>query len=292
MKRSIDIASIIGFVLTFALILLGICTNTDAETRQITYSIGNLETFFDVSSVLIVVGGVLGCLLIMFPIHQFKKVIKHLRIIFNPNEYDPWIYIDTLVESAKKARTSGLLALEENLEAMEHTFLKNSIQMVVDSVDPEKVKMQMESWMENIDERHFQERVFYDKGAALGPAFGMIGTLIGLINMLKNLTEIDTVGANMAVALITTFYGSLLANVIFMPISNKLRVRHEEEYLCMSLICEGVQAIQAGENPTLIQERLTRMLPEYQRKKAEKAQGDGASDGDGKEKKTKKGKKK
>jgi chemotaxis protein MotA len=104
----------------------------------------------------------------------------------------------------------------------------------------------------------------------------MIGTLIGLVNMLQNMSDIDSLGPNMAVALITTFYGSLIANAIFLPISNKLRVRHEEEYLCMTIIAEGVQAIQAGENPKLVQERLIHMLPEYKQKKFNP--GDGGSD--------------
>ena len=162
---------------------------------------------------------------------------------------------------------------------MTDAFMKNSFQMVVDSVDQEKVKEQMDCWLANLDDRHSADRAFYDKGAELGPAFGMIGTLIGLINMLQNMSDIDTLGPNMAVALVTTFYGSLLANAFFLPISNKLRVRHEEEYLCMSIIAQGVQAIQAGENPKLVEERLIHMLPEYRQKKFNI--GDSGSDDDG-----------
>ncbi|MEG2037668.1 MAG: MotA/TolQ/ExbB proton channel family protein, partial [Ruthenibacterium sp.] len=256
MKRSLDIASIVGLLLAVGLIVFGIVTNTDAETREMSTNLENLKSFWDIASVSIVFGGTLGCLLLMFPLSQFAKIPKQLLIVFLPNQYVPIKYIEILVACAKKARVSGLLALEEDTTQMEDAFLKNSLQMVVDSVDPEKVKTQMESWLDDIDERHTQERSFYDKGAALGPAFGMIGTIIGLINMMKNLQDIESIGPNMAVALVTTFYGSLLANVIFTPISNKLRVRHDEEYLCMHIICEGVQAIQAGENPNLIQDRL------------------------------------
>ena len=154
--------------------------------------------------------------------------------------------------------------------------------MVVDSVDQEKVKEQMDCWLANLDDRHSSDRAFYDKGAELGPAFGMIGTLIGLINMLQNMSDIDTLGPNMAVALVTTFYGSVLANALFLPISNKLRVRHEEEYLCMTIIAEGVQAIQAGENPKLVQERLVHMLPEYRQKKFIPSEGGSSEDEGGK----------
>ena len=165
---------------------------------------------------------------------------------------------------------------------MTDAFMKNSFQMVVDSVDQEKVKEQMDCWLANLDDRHSSDRAFYDKGAELGPAFGMIGTLIGLINMLQNMSDIDTLGPNMAVALVTTFYGSVLANALFLPISNKLRVRHEEEYLCMTIIAEGVQAIQAGENPKLVQERLVHMLPEYKQKKFIPSEGGSSEDEGGK----------
>lgn len=278
MKRSIDIASIIGLIVAFGLMYVGIITNTDADTKAITFNLGNISSFFDVTSIAIVVGGCLATLLIMFPLEQVMKVPKHLAIIFMPKKYVPTKYIDILVECAKKARINGLLALEEDAAQMTDPFLKNSIQMVVDSVDPEKVKLQMEAWLDNIDERHVQERSFYDKGAALGPAFGMIGTLIGLINMLKNLTDVASVGPNMAVALVTTFYGSILANILFAPISNKLKSRHEEEYLCMRIICEGVEAIQAGENPKLIQDKLLHLLPEYKKKKYKPADGEGDAD--------------
>lgn len=289
MKRTVDLASIIGLLLAIGLVLLGVVTSTDAETREISVNFQNLISFFDVTSLLVVVGGTIGCLLLMFPLAQFTKIPKHLFIIFMPKQYKPEEYIDTLMELGKKSRTNGLLALEEDIVEMKDAFLKNTIQMVVDSVDPEKVKIQMEAWLDGVDERHAQERSFYDKGAALAPAFGMVGTLIGLINMLKNLSDIETVGPNMAVALITTLYGSLLANIFFMPISNKLAVRHEEEYLCMQIISEGVQAIQSGENPNLIQERLLQLLPEYKKNKLGN-KGEGDQDQGKKKKGNKKGK--
>ena len=269
MKESIDFASIIGLIVALGMVVFGIVTNSDPTTGATTVTFASIKSFLHVPSALIVFGGTLGCLFLMFPLSQIAKVPKHLRIIFMPNQYVPAKYIDTLVECAKKARISGLLALEDDAAKMDDAFLKSSLQMVVDSVDPDEVKSQTEAWLDNIDERHAQERSFYDRGAALGPAFGMIGTLVGLINMLKTLEDVATVGPNMATALITTLYGSLLANVIFAPISNKLRVRHEEEFLCMRIVCEGVQAIQAGENPNLIRGRLLHLLPDYQKNKLE-----------------------
>ena len=285
MKRSIDIMSIIGLVLAFGLMVFGIIFGED-EAGKPGIFIEKLGSFIDPTSIIIVIGGVIACLMFGFPISQFAKIPKHLGIIFSPKVYNPEVYIAKIVECAKKARANGLLALEEDTNEMTDAFMKNSFQMVVDSVDQEKVKEQMDCWLANLDDRHSADRAFYDKGAELGPAFGMIGTLIGLINMLQNMSDIETLGPNMAVALVTTFYGSILANAFFVPISNKLRVRHEEEYLCMAIIAEGVQAIQSGENPKLVQERLIHMLPEYKQKKFNP--GDGGSDDEGGGKKGKK----
>ncbi len=283
MKRKIDIMSILGLILALAMMVLGIVlVKGTAEDGSTTYTIvmENFKAFWDPTSLVIVVGGTFACLFIMFPGKQMAKIPKHLSIVFLPPQYVPSKYIDQIVELAKTARINGLLSLEEQAADIKDSFLKNSIQMVVDSVDPEKVKAQMESWIDDIDDRHFQERQIYNQGAALGPAFGMIGTLIGLINMLKALQDIESVGPNMAVALITTLYGSMLANIFFGPFANKLGVRHDEELLCKRIICEGIQAIQSGENPNLIQDRLLHMLPEYEQKKiAKKSGGKGAAEG-------------
>ena len=150
-----------------------------------------------------------------------------MKVIFMPREYRIDEYIRILVDEATKARINGLLSLEADLEGMEDAFLKRSLQMLVDGVDASEVKTQLESALNNLDERHAQECALYDQGATLAPAFGMIGTLIGLINMLKNLTDVSTVGPNMSVALVTTFYGSLLANVFFAPRSEERRVGKE-----------------------------------------------------------------
>lgn len=152
--------------------------------------------------------------------------------------------------------------------------------LVVDAVEPDKVKQLLETELDYLDERHAQDRAFYDKAGAFGPAFGMIGTLMGLVNLLKQLSDPDAIAPAMALALVTTFYGSCLANMIFIPMSNKLKVRHEEEYLCKMIIAEGVQSIQAGDNPRFIEEKLTNLIPGIMAKKM----GGG---GGGKEKKGK-----
>ena len=278
MKKKIDLMSALGLFLGVALIVFSIMlvrSTADDGTTEYSITTINLKNFLDPPSILIVLGGVIATLMLSFPLEQFARIPKHLHIIFMPQAFNPDEYIDILTECAKKARINGLLALEENVNEVENAFLKNSLQMVVDSIDPEKVKLQMESWIDSVDERHIQERSFYDKGAALAPAFGMIGTLIGLVNMLKVLDDVKSVGPNMAVALLTTFYGSCLANIFFIPVSNKLRVRHDEEYLCMQIVYEGVQAIQAGENPKLIREKLIHLLPEYKQSGLLEENGEG-----------------
>ena len=274
-SRTFDPNSAIGLVLAVFLMVFGIILTsvTVDGVKQYTIKVDQLASFWDPPSVAIVIGGTIASLMISFPLSQFAKIPQHMSILFMPRKYSPEFYIDQLTACAKKARINGLLALEEDVNQMTDPFLKSSLMMVVDSVDPEKLNEQLEACLENLDESHSQDCSFYDKGAALAPAFGMIGTLIGLINMLKDLQDIESVGPNMAVALITTFYGSLLSNIIFMPISNKLRVRHEEEYLCMKIVCEGVRGIQAGENPNFIEERLLKMLPEYRRVKMQKRKG-------------------
>ncbi len=280
MKRTLDILSILGIVLALLMMVIGIVLNKGTDENgntEYTIIMENFSSFWDPTSLVIVVGGTFSCLFVMFPLSDIAKVPKHLGIVFLPRKYDPVVYIDKIVELAKTARINGLLSLEEQAAAISDPFLKNSIQMIVDSVDPEKVKSQMELWIDETDNRHFAAKQIYGQGAALGPAFGMIGTLIGLINMLKSLQDIESVGPNMAVALITTLYGSMLANIFFMPFANKLGVRNDEEMMCKRIILEGVQSIQAGENPNSIQEKLVQMLPDFQQKKLAKKAGAGAA---------------
>lgn len=252
-----DIMSLLGWILAIGLMIFGIIF--DGETNQIVMA--NLGNFFNVPSIAITIGGTFAALMVSFPLKTFAQIPKHLKIVLFPKKYDPRKYITELVEFAKEARVNGLLALEDKLNNTKDEFLKNSLMLVVDSVDPEKVKTLLETELDYLDDRHAQAREFYEKGAAFGPAMGMLGTLIGLVNMLQKMSDPDALGPQMAVALITTFYGSLLANVLFTPVANKLKVRHEEEYLCKMIISEGVQAIQAGENPRFIEEKLVQLLP-------------------------------
>ncbi len=260
-----DLMSLIGFIASIVLVIFGMVFSMPAEgeafilANQINFL--NMLTFVDYPSIAITIGGTFATLMISFPGRSFAKIGKHLKIIFFPQKYNPVAEIERIVTLAKSARSRGLLALEDELRDDDDDFLRNGIMMVVDAIDPEKVKSLLEDELDFLDERHGQDRALYDKGATFAPAFGMIGTLIGLILMLKEMDDPDKLGSGMAVALITTFYGSMLCNIVFLPISSKLKVRHEEEYLCKLIISEGILAIQSGENPRFISEKLYRLLP-------------------------------
>ncbi len=252
-----DILSLLGYILGVVFILISIMLGDDGLVVK------QLEGFYDLPSIMIVVGGTLASLMISYPLKNFTKFPKHLKVVLFPTKYNPQEYIEQIVFFAKEARINGLLALEDKLSETKDKFLKTSILLVVDSVEPEKVRALLEKELENMEERHSQDIAFYNKASEYAPAYGMIGTLIGLVNLLANLEDTATLTANMAVALITTFYGTILANFIFKPIASKLKARHDEEYLCKLIISEGVQAIQDGDNPNFIQEKLTRLLPSY-----------------------------
>ncbi len=263
-----DIFTVIGWVLGIFLIFFGIVF--DSATGS--WLMGNLGQFWDPPSLAITVGGTIAGLMIAFPGRSFAKLGKHLKICLFPTKYNPNEYIDQIVDFAKEARMKGLLSLEDKLNETKDKFFKSSLMLVVDSVDPEKVHNLLQAELEHLDDRHAQDREFYNKGAAFAPGFGMIGTLIGLVNMLANLSDPDLIAPSMAVALLTTLYGSLIANLYFTPVANKLKIRHEEEYLCKVLICEGVEAIQAGENPNFIREKLEKLVLQSKKGKDKKTE--------------------
>jgi len=283
-KSSMDINSIAGWLLIIVCIVLGIVTTTDhvgsdeeggprVDTLMEAKPVDMALNFFDPPSIFIVLGGTIAGLMLSYPLSTFAQIPKHLKIVFLPTKYDSMETIGQIVDLAKEARINGLLALEDKLSNAQDGFLRDSLMLVVDSVEPEKVKQHLETELDYLDERHANARAFYSTGAALGPAFGMIGTLIGLIKLMSNLSDPSLLAAGMSVALVTTMYGSILANVLFSPIAAKLKARHDEEYLCKTLIAEGVQAIQAGDNPKFIEEKLVQLIPNIQVEKSRKKKG-------------------
>lgn len=313
-KKGIDIMTILGLVIGLGLMVFGIAYTTppempvepieefytpadyqdamdsyneavekyDYEVNKFDalggFRISNLtDSFIDIPSIAITVGGAFAALMIAFPMSSVLKLPKWLAICFMPSKYDPSDYIDQIVDFAKEARIKGLLSLEDKLAEANDEFLRSSLMLVVDSVEPEKVHDLLEAELDKMDERHGEGKSFMEQGGAFAPGFGMIGTLIGLVNMLKDMSDPNSIGPAMATALLTTLYGSMLANMIFSPMANKLSVRHNEEYLCKELIAVGVEAIQAGENPKFIEEKLN-LLVVTKKKKGKKAKGGDAAE--------------
>lgn len=243
-----NITILIGWVISFGMVIFGI------------FNGGEFGWFIDVPSLAITVGGTFGVLIAVSPMSFLKRIPKLFKIALFPPKYDPHKYIEQIVEYAKVARSKGLLALEDSANKCEDAFMKQGLMLIVDANDPGKVRQMLEDSLDLMSERHAEGSEFFGKGVSLAPAFGMLGTLVGLVIMLKNMDN-GNLGDAMAVALITTFYGSLFANVIFTPLESALKNTHSAEMLCMEIVIEGVIAIAAGSNPRVIQEKLEFMLP-------------------------------
>lgn len=257
-----DFSLIIGLLSGIGLIWFGIIGD---GVSQVSY-------FLDPTSAAITFGGVIAATLISNPVSIYKNIPGHMKVLISKKKYDPKKYISKIVDYAQEARRKGLLALEDkaNQDEEADSFFKNCVMLIVDAMEPAKTRELLENELDNLDARHAKGAQFYERAAAVAPAFGMIGTLIGLVNMLKGLDmeaggAASQLSAGMSVALITTFYGSVLANLLLMPMANKLRARHEEEMLCKEMIVDGILAIQAGNNPRNIEERLYAYLQEKNR---------------------------
>ena len=256
-----DLASVIGLSLALILVIGGI------------FAGGEPLAFVDLPSILITVGGTLGAVIMANPMGRIKNIGKVAKIAFFSQTPDMVSMVQTIVSFAEKARREGLLALEADAGELDDEFLSKSIQLVVDGTDPELVKAILDTEISVLEERHAANKGMFDTMGELFPAFGMLGTLIGLVTMLKNLDDPGSLGPGMAVALITTFYGSFMANLVALPISAKLATRSSEETVVRELMVEGVLAIQAGENPRIVEEKLKVFLPPEQRKELEEKSG-------------------
>lgn len=249
-----DIATIAGIVIGLTLIFAAIQTS------------GSLSTFWHLPSLMITIGGTIAGTLINYPLSDIIRVTKVLRNAFRKDSMQPAEVINLLVSFADKARREGLLALEEAAEETGDEFFRKGIQLVVDGSDPELVRRILETELTFLEERHRAGQSIFTTMGTLAPAFGMIGTLIGLINMLRHLDSPEAIGPSMAMALITTFYGALFANLICIPVAGKLAIRSEQEILLKELMIEGILSIQAGENPRTVAEKLKAFLAPSDRK--------------------------
>lgn len=217
---------------------------------------GPLGIFINVPSALIVVGGTIGVALVHYPM---KDIIGAFAVakktIFNKDEA-PHELIVQLMEFANKARKEGILSLQGMMDTVEDEFLVKAMQMAVDGQEPETLKAMLSTEVDYLAERHDKGQDIFVSLAAYAPAMGMVGTLIGLVQMLMNMSDPDSIGPAMAVALLTTFYGAVIANVFCSPMAGKLKNRSASETLMKSLVIEGMQSILSGENPRIMEQKL------------------------------------
>ena len=269
-----NIVYLIGIALAVFFTLFGIAVNMDGLIPGV--NLENLKNFVDPASILIVFGGTIAVVVACYP-KLAKSMPVHMKILLRSKAFDPNFYVEQLVELAQIARRNGLLALEEKANEQQDPFFKQAIMLIVDANDPDRVRSILDNDIEQTSARHQEVVAMYERGSNAAPAFGMIGTLIGLINMLKGLdgADMDSLGPNMSVALVTTFYGSLLAHVIFNPIAANLTARDEEEVLCRQIVVEGIMAIQSGENPKFLRERLLTFMRQKQRDSGEEGENQG-----------------
>ncbi|MGQ9473673.1 MAG: motility protein A, partial [Candidatus Caldatribacteriaceae bacterium] len=198
------------------------------------------------------------------------KSMKLFQIAMRQKLPSPQEIVGALVSLAEKARKEGLLALEEEAERVQDPFFQRGIQLVVDGTDPQLLKSILETELLFLQERHKEGRGIFEAMASFAPAFGLIGTLIGLVTMLVNLDDPKKVGPGMAVAMLTTLYGAIIANAFCLPVANKLKLRSGEEVLLKEVIIEGILSIQAGDNPRIVEEKLKSFFPPEVREALEK----------------------
>lgn len=239
-----DISTILGVVVAFGLMIAAMMNG------------GSILLFIDPASILIVGGGTLGSTLVHYPFKEFFRAITVAKKTIFHKDQPPGEIISQLIEFAGKARKEGILSLQSVMSKVEDPFFLKGMQMAVDGQEPEALRAMMEREIEYVIERHESGADIFTTMAAYAPAMGMIGTLIGLVQMLQTMDDPASIGPAMAVALLTTFYGAVAANILFTPMAGKLKHRSAAEVLCKTLIAEGMKSILAGENPRVMEQRL------------------------------------
>lgn len=253
MKR-FDSMTLLGIALGLGLVLLGIKLE------------GDLGAFWNLSGIMITLGGSFGALMVNFRGQEIKTVLQVTKQAFIRQDGSVVDLCNRFVYLAQKARREGLLVLEDELPGIEDPFIQNGLQMVIDGFEPEAIRKIMFSEVESIEDRHALGQSLFQTWGNLAPAFGMIGTLIGLVMMLGKLEDPSAIGPGMAVALLTTFYGVIMANLIFIPLAGKLSIYSKEESSRKEIIIEALLSLQSGINPRLMKEHLKAYFSPAERK--------------------------
>jgi chemotaxis protein MotA len=249
----VDITTFIGILVSAVLVAVAILMG------------GKGMWFVDLPSLMIVLGGTMGATLINYPLSEVLGVLRVTRNAFLHRGQVARGLIEQLVRFARLARQEGILSFENHLKSIEDPFLSRGIQMAVDGMETSAIETVLSNEIMQVAERHRAGADIFTAMGTYAPAMGMLGTIIGLVQMLMQMEDPSTIGAPMAVALLTTFYGSVLANLIFLPIAGKLRIRSRQEILLKEIVLEGVKSIQAGENHRLVEQKLQAFLARSQR---------------------------
>jgi chemotaxis protein MotA len=249
-----DKATLIGFVLGIGAIVGG----------QVLEG-GTIHSIIQLTAAIIVFGGTFGAVFISFPFHEVIGAFRGIKMIIKEPPQDPYKIIKQITNYTNKARKEGILSLEKEVKNVEDSFLKKSLTMAVDGVEPNMIREVMEKELEYIDEHgRGSTRVFRSAGG-YAPTIGILGAVLGLIQVMENLNDPTKLGAGIATAFVATVYGVGSANLLFLPIASKLELRHRHEMIIKEMILEGIVSVSMGENPRLIEEKLVSFLSEKQK---------------------------
>jgi chemotaxis protein MotA len=264
-----DLATILGLIIGFATVFT-VCIVDGGNVA---------ELFSAPAALLLIIAGSLSATTTSFPLSSIKQLPKLIALATKENHFDAEGAIEILAKMADKARREGLLALEEESKKIKDPFLQKGIMLVVDGTDPNQVKAILETQIEHMEERHAGGYGMFTAAGGFAPTFGIIGTVMGLINVLKQLDNPSTLGKAIASAFLATLWGLLIANVFYLPVGAKLRAKSEEEIAYRRLLLEGILALQAGENPRIVREKLNAFMPPKVVARMEAASADSAKKG-------------
>jgi len=240
----LDIATFIGILVSFGLVIISILLGGDGAW------------FVNAPSLMIVFGGTMGATLLAYPLRDVLSVFKVAQNVFMYKSQSISKLIPMMAGFAKKARREGILSFEPQLDEIEDPFLVKGIQMAIDGMESSAIENVMTTEIIYVEERHRLGADIFSTMGTFAPAVGMLGTIIGLVQMLMQMENPSQIGAPMAVALLTTFYGTLLANLVFLPVAGKLKTRSKQELLFKQMVLEGVISIQSGDNHRVVEQKL------------------------------------
>ncbi|MBW1666456.1 MAG: MotA/TolQ/ExbB proton channel family protein [Deltaproteobacteria bacterium] len=256
-----DIATVFGVVSAFGLVCIAIFMG------------GGIALFINLPSLMIVVGGTLGATMINYRLKDMLGVMAVVKKALFTRNIAVNELINKFLAFAQKARKEGILALESEIKDLDDEFVKKGVQLSIDGMEPQEIRDVLETEVEFVKARHQLGADIFMTMGTFAPALGMIGTLIGLVQMLQTMDDPSTIGPSMAVALLTTFYGSIMANIVCLPIAGKLKTRSKEEVLSKEMSIQGVISLSNGDNPRILEQKLLAFLPPSQRTSAASKNG-------------------